>query len=261
MPVVCTRQCMETARRSFNAPGSEDRRWQVGWAGTEEGFAVCCRHRANVAAVGCRWLCIGHWACCPAGYLHGANRVLAGACRASACVALCVSPFDTCPCVASPQGLVLGSSLAGLVQHAAGEFVSAGENVAAGGSRPCLGWFAAALAGHGLLLLLGTNPYVHAAWQVGCQDLPTRLACVPSLLRMSPCLRPHSSSRSLILNAVLELVGHQDLRNGPPEERDHLVADALKQVGWCVRTCCSKVGGRQGLDSGRMIRVHATARV
>ncbi|PRW44846.1 NEDD8-activating enzyme E1 catalytic subunit isoform B [Chlorella sorokiniana] len=77
--------CMETARRSFNAPGAEERRW---------------------------------------------------------------------------QGLVLGSSLAGLVQHAAGEFVSAGENVA----------------------------------------------------------------------AVLELVGHQDLRNGPPEARDNLVADALKQA-------------------------------
>lgn len=125
---------------------------------------------------------------------------------------------------------MLGSSLAGLVQHAAGEFVSAGENVAAGGSRPRLGWFAAALAGHGLLLLLGTNPSVQSAWQVGCQDLPTGLDWVPSLLYMSPCLHP-ATSRSFILYAVLELVGHQDLRNGPPEERDHLVADALKQVG------------------------------
>lgn len=57
---------------------------------------------------------------------------------------------------------MLASSVAGLVQHAAGEFVSAGENV----------------------------------------------------------------------GAVLQLVGHEDLRNGPPPDRDHLVADALKQVGW-----------------------------
>ncbi|KAL4423065.1 hypothetical protein ABPG77_005870 [Micractinium sp. CCAP 211/92] len=58
------------------------------------------------------------------------------------------------------QGLVLASSTAGMVQHAASEFVSAGEN----------------------------------------------------------------------FGAVLALAGHQDLRQGPPPDRDHLIPEALKQA-------------------------------
>jgi hypothetical protein len=36
------------------------------------------------------------------------------------------------------QGLVLASAVAGMVQHAAAEFVSAGENFGAGETRQCV---------------------------------------------------------------------------------------------------------------------------
>ena len=43
------------------------------------------------------------------------------------------------------QGLVLASAVAGMVQHAAGEFVSAGENIGAGAAArvgAAVAWFA-----------------------------------------------------------------------------------------------------------------------
>lgn len=34
--------------------------------------------------------------------------------------------------------------------------------------------------------------------------------------------------------AVMQLAGHEDQRQGPPPERDHLIPEALKQVGWAL---------------------------
>lgn len=61
------------------------------------------------------------------------------------------------------QGLVLASSMAGLVQHAAGEFVSAGENVGAGeGEAGVL-----RVCNPGLRVLLARGPAV-ACSGLGC---------------------------------------------------------------------------------------------
>lgn len=134
---------------------------------------------------------------------------------------------------------MLGSSLAGLVQHAAGEFVSAGENVAAGAQMLLATMRAWCCSRHMRLL--------------GC-----RLACLPAALQTSrratgllgrifqPCMHPFIAPLHpfCLSTAVLELVGHQDLRTGPPPERDHLVADALKQVG-CLQRLLTWLGQPQ----------------
>lgn len=184
-----------------------------------------------------------------------------------------------------------------MVQHAAGEFVSAGENVGVGES----GWGATQhrrggspgqpAVGRCFRLFVCIGKVVSAGRKLGFGELPgtgrgtagllkrwelqlrgheeQHQACCPvhptplssSVLPTPPlCLcsgaaggpgRPQPSSLyhawqanpcaspghllaclpSCRASAVMQLVGHEDLRNGPPPERDHLIPEALKQVG------------------------------
>ena len=132
------------------------------------------------------------------------------------------------------QGLVLASCVAGMVQHAASEFVSAGESFGAGAGWLwcrvlCCLWPCGVLLGTGNSLRVCRRGQMHGlrveAWD--SSTAPTHspadlAACVPTR-----CMHPPLPSDPA---AALSLSGHEDLRNGPTPERDYLIPEALKQA-------------------------------